>query len=855
MKQLETTYRNAVESTKSKIIDDLNKFLGMKDKMPSFEEYITNRGNYVDQIWINVWLNKSTSISRLEKKMFLKDKGYETEHIDRKVLDHLFRTEMRTYIPFDANKWLNDIWNTNNFTWEVRYKEAREKFLQKLEEERIQTALQTLQDELGEEIISLIEKNEDLLYLYVRHFVSCQFQKDLNTKKRYQLVDTFALEEKLNMIGRLEPDSYKTLSDFFEELTGDIRKTRNRKRTYFEYETYYNHYEDLVSEYLTDILPSIILKNLPASYYNNEQSRLSKETVEALIEEIIIYECEYLANGFIHNLQHEFITDLLNLANIPFDPEKHNEILHNDLAKRERLRAEELAEAKRKKEEEKRMIVDIFGQEYQPSIERNIRYILHIGETNTGKTHHALEKMKAASSGIYLAPLRLLALEVYDKLNEEGTLCSLKTGEEEKLIPEARHISSTVEMFHEKDFYECIVIDEAQMLTDKDRGFSWYKAITKANAAEVHIIGSQNAKEMILQLLGESNIELNEYHRDIPLEVEKREFKFSRVEKGDALICFSRKRVLETASRLENSGHSVSMIYGSMPPETRKKQVHRFIKGETSIIVATDAIGMGLNLPIRRVVFLENEKFDGEKRRVLTSQEVKQIAGRAGRKGIYNIGKVAFTSNINRMWNLLISEDKPIRTFAVAPTSIVFERFQNYYRDLENFFELWEKFESPKGTKKAALLEERILYEKIRGTEIEAKFSINDLYSFLHLPFSKKEPDLIWQWEKTMYALIHNTELPEPQIKKRNLEELELTYKAIGLHLLFLYRLDRRTEAIYWERIREEISDQIHTRLKTDVKKIAKKCHSCGKQLHWDHKFQICNACYERKYRNSYFEY
>ncbi|QED47831.1 DEAD/DEAH box helicase [Cytobacillus dafuensis] len=855
MNQLKITYRNAVESTKSKIIDDLSKFLGMKECIPSFEEYIKNRGNYVNQIWINVWLNKSTSISRIEKKMFLKNMGYETEHIDRKVLDHLFRTEMRTYMPFDAKEWLNGIWNTNNFNLELRYKEAREKFLQKKEEDRIQTALQNLQDELGEEIISLIEKNEDLLYLYVRHFVSFQFQKDLNTKQRYQLVDTFALEEKLNVLGRFEPDLYQTLSDFFDELTGDIRKTRNRKRTSFEYETYYYHYEDLVSDYLSDILPSIIIKQIPASYYNNEQSSLSKETVKALMEEIIIYECEYLANSFIQNLQHEFITDLLKLAKIPFDPEKHNEILLNDLSERERIRAEELAEVERKKEEEKRMIDDIFGQEYQPSVERNIRYVLHIGETNTGKTHRALEKMKAAQSGLYLAPLRLLALEVYDKLNEEGTLCSLKTGEEEKLIPEARHVSSTVEMFHEKDFYDCIVIDESQMITDKDRGFSWYKAITKANAAEVHIIGSQNAKEMILQLLGESNIELNEYHRDIPLEVEKREFKFSRVEKGDALICFSRKRVLETASRLENSGHSVSMIYGSMPPETRKKQVHRFIKGETSIIVATDAIGMGLNLPIRRVVFLENEKFDGEKRRVLTSQEVKQIAGRAGRKGIYNVGKVAFTSNINRMWNLLISEDKPIRTFAVAPTSIVFERFQNYYRDLEKFFELWEKFESPKGTKKAALLEERILYEKIRGTDIEAKFSINDLYSFLHLPFSKKEPDLIWQWEKTMYALIHNTELPEPQIKKRNLEELELTYKAIGLHLLFLYRLDRRTEAIYWERIREEISDQVHTRLKTDVKKLAKKCRSCGKQLHWDHKFQICDPCFERKYQKSYFKY
>ncbi len=120
-----------------------------------------------------------------------------------------------------------------------------------------------------------------------------------------------------------------------------------------------------------------------------------------------------------------------------------------------------------------------FGQEYRPSVDRNIHFVLHIGETNTGKTHQALSRMKEAESGLYLAPLRLLALEVYDKLNSEGIPCSLKTGEEEKVTEGASHISCTVEMFYEKDYFDVIVIDEAQMLADKDRGFSWYKAITK----------------------------------------------------------------------------------------------------------------------------------------------------------------------------------------------------------------------------------------------------------------------------------------------------------------------------------------------------------------------------------------
>ena len=139
-------------------------------------------------------------------------------------------------------------------------------------------------------------------------------------------------------------------------------------------------------------------------------------------------------------------------------------------------------------------------------------------------------------------------------------------------------------MFHEKDYYEVIVIDEAQMLADKDRGFAWFRAIMKANAKEVHIIGSWNIKMMLLDLLDEADIELHEYSRDIPLEVESKEFSLKQTKKGDALVCFSRRQVLETASRLQRNGHSVSMIYGSMPPETRKRQIELFNRGKTSLL-------------------------------------------------------------------------------------------------------------------------------------------------------------------------------------------------------------------------------------------------------------------------------
>jgi ATP-dependent RNA helicase SUPV3L1/SUV3 len=854
LNKLNAIYPQAIEHTKMKIYEDISHYLETKDTTPTFEQYLVDRSHYLEQIWINVWLNKSTNdVPRNEKKQFLSEKGFEVQGIDRKLINKLFRDEMRMYQPFDAMGWMNETFAGKEDEWKSHYQDAKVNFIKQEELKQLEEQRHSIRSEIEDSAVGILEEQYELFYLFVRYFVAKQLVADLQNNVKFQSVDTFALEEKLVDEGHFNPSAYTTVATFFEELTGDIHKTMNWGRSFYEYQTYFFVYESLIADYLSELIPEKILEQLPANlkedFYDTFQEKLSASFVKGSIAQLL-----YDIEGYIiEDIQAEYLSDLISLAEVPFVEKIHKEIFEKNLQAREQKEKEVQKELERKKAEEEQMMKDIFATEYDPSLKRQVRYVLHIGETNTGKTHHALERMKDAYSGLYLAPLRLLALEVFDKLNAEGMPCSLKTGEEEKVIPGANHISCTVEMFHEKEFYEVVVIDEAQMITDKDRGFSWYKAITKANAEEVHIIGSRNSKTMLLQLLGGSDIEIHEYSRDTPLEVETKEFHIKHIKKGDALICFSRRRVLETASRLQNDGHTVSMIYGAMPPETRKKQIQQFNSGKTKVIVATDAIGMGLNLPIRRIVFLENDKFDGTKRRLLTSQEVKQIAGRAGRKGIYNIGKVAFTSDIRKMRNLLLQEDEPVHTFAIAPTNSVFERFQRYYHDLGTFFELWGKFESPTGTKKASLAEEKSLYQMIAGTEIEARLSLMDLYGFLHLPFSKNEPVLTKQWEEKMYAIIHGRELPEPIVKERSLEELELSYKAIGLHLLFLYRLGERTTAIYWERLREEVSDKVQDRLKTDINKFVKKCKTCGKKLPWDHSFPTCEACYAaktRRYRN-----
>ncbi|TYS70349.1 RNA helicase [Sutcliffiella horikoshii] len=853
MDKLTIIHSTSLDLTKYKIEEDIQQYFETKEDLPTFAEYMEDRKHYVEQIWYNVWLNKVTNdVARKEKKHILSECGFETEGVDKKIINQLFKNEMREYEPFHAVEWLRQSSYTNPSVWAEKYIQARKDFQKRMEEKRLQLRMDAVTDKVDQAAHKIVEENQANYFLYVRHFVAKKVRDDLLNNPKFEETESYRREDVLKEAGPMDASDYHTLKGFFGELTGAVHQSFDYYEEYLEYETYYFYYEKRITDYLFGFLPGLIINELPKEILTDYDTVTSEEFTVSKLRKLLANSFYLMVNDYMEQLQDEFITDLLELAEQPFNLEIHEQYLQRDINDRKRKEEEILAEIRRKQEEEERMLDDIFGREYIPSNGRSTRYVIHIGETNTGKTFQALQKMKEAKSGLYLAPLRLLALEVYDTLNSDGVPCSLKTGEEEKLSLGATHFSSTVEMFYEKDHYEVIVIDEAQMIADKDRGFSWYKAITKANADEVHIVGSFSMKEMVLQLLGNADIEINEYTRDTPLQVEDRPFTLRDTKRGDALVCFSRKRVLETASILQNNGHQVSMIYGSMPPETRKKQMQRFIDGETTVIVATDAIGMGLNLPIRRVVFLQNEKFDGTRRRRLTSQEVKQIAGRAGRKGMYEVGKVAFTGDIKAMEKLIGGKDRQVHTFAIAPTSSILERFQKYSNKLGHFFELWDKFESPAGTEKATLSEEQILYETIEDTIIEARLTVNDLYGFLHLPFSTKEQTLINQWQQTMEAIVTREELPEPFMNKDSLENVELSYKSIGLHLLFLYRLDRRTEATYWERIRESFSDEVHERLQTDVKMRTKQCTKCGKKLDPDFKYAVCDACHFSKLRKKH---
>ena len=264
-----------------------------------------------------------------------------------------------------------------------------------------------------------------------------------------------------------------------------------------------------------------------------------------------------------------------------------------------------------------------------------------VGPTNSGKTHAALELLRAAESGVYLAPLRLLALEVHERLTDLGIAASLVTGEERVIDPQARHVSSTVEMVDLRREVDVAVVDETQMLQDEQRGWAWTLAIAGVRAKRVIMCGSQDGLAAARQLavrLG-TTIEERRFERKNPLKVVD-PIALGALRRGDAVVAFSRNAVVDLQGKIRAGGHSTAAIYGSLSPAVRRREAERFRSGEADVLVATDAIGLGLNLPIRRLIFVALEKFDGIATRMLTAPEIRQIAGRAGRYGIHEEGQV-----------------------------------------------------------------------------------------------------------------------------------------------------------------------------------------------------------------------
>ena len=258
-----------------------------------------------------------------------------------------------------------------------------------------------------------------------------------------------------------------------------------------------------------------------------------------------------------------------------------------------------------------------------------------LGPTNTGKTHLAIERMCAHSSGVIGFPLRLLAREVYDRVvaMKGAAQVALITGEERILPQTARYFLTTAESMpvagHGERDFAFAAIDEAQLGVDPERGHVFTDRMLRARGREeTLILGSDTLKPLIRKLLPEAEIVSRPRFSTLRYAGAA---KLSRLPPRSAIVAFSAEQVYALAEMLRRFKGGAAVVMGSLSPATRNAQVAMFQRGEVDYLVATDAIGMGLNMDVTHVAFAGLEKFDGHRDRRLTIAEMAQIAGRAGR--------------------------------------------------------------------------------------------------------------------------------------------------------------------------------------------------------------------------------
>ena len=501
-------------------------------------------------------------------------------------------------------------------------------------------------------------------------------------------------------------------------------------------------------------------------------------------------------------------------------------------------------------------IPDSYAQLYPTARQMKRHFIIHCGGTNSGKTYESLKALAAAPKGIYLGPLRLLAFECYERLNAQGVPCSLVTGEEELLVPGSFHQASTIEMMDDEEIHDVGVIDEAQMIADTQRGGNWTAAILGLPAREIHVCTAPHALPIILKLIDYCNdsVEVMEHERKIPLVVQRGSFEFpASVEDKDALIVFSKKSVIAVASELQQRGIRSSIIYGALPYEVRQQEMQRFLGGETQVVVATDAIGMGLNLPVRRIVFLESKKYDGRTTRPLLAEEIQQIAGRAGRYGIYNKGFVSSSYERKRIRACLRQEVPPIEQ-AILPFP---ESLLDLEGDLSRIMERWNEIpESGFFIKGDIRREIRLCRELEEYTQDKTL-----IYAFITIPYDEENPVLraIWQemftdeLEGTVESYEHEYDyIPRPIAA--NLPDLEFLYEKCDLIYYFCRTFHHEECMRGLEEARKEICRNM-MKILSEQKLPGRRCRSCGRELPWNYPYGLCEDCHEQqrgRYGRSY---
>lgn len=264
-------------------------------------------------------------------------------------------------------------------------------------------------------------------------------------------------------------------------------------------------------------------------------------------------------------------------------------------------------------------------------VPQDARLAAILGPTNTGKTHYAIERMLGHTDGVIGLPLRLLAREVYDKITEAKGYgaAALITGEE-KIIPEyARYYVCTVEAMPTDRRFSFAAIDEIQLARDPERGHVFTdRLLNMRGRHETLFLGAETIKPIIRKLVPDAEHITRERYSTLTYAGPK---KLSRLPKRSVIVAFSKDGVYALAEYMRRQHGGAAVVMGALSPRTRNAQAELYQSGEVDYLIATDAVGMGLNLDTKHVAFADIRKFDGRRRRALMSHETAQIAGRAGR--------------------------------------------------------------------------------------------------------------------------------------------------------------------------------------------------------------------------------
>ncbi|KAL4941026.1 hypothetical protein BDV06DRAFT_195305 [Aspergillus oleicola] len=482
--------------------------------------------------------------------------------------------------------------------------------------------------------------------------------------------------------------------------------------------------------------------------------------------------------------------------------------------------------------EQQRKIADLkHPAEWYPQARATQRTIhLHVGPTNSGKTYHALKRLEAAKSGFYAGPLRLLAQEVYHRFHTSGIPCSLVTGDDIKVPEDQRPtiVSNTVEMVSLGRQYEVGVIDEIQMIADPMRGWAWTRAFLGSCATELHLCGETRVVPLIRELaaLTGDKLEIHRYDRLNPLKAMTQSLRgdLTKLEKGDCVVSFSRVGIHALKADIEKAtGRRAAIIYGSLPSEIRTQQASLFNDPDNDydFLVASDAIGMGLNLSCKRIIFetsVKNMPVTGLRR--LTVPEVKQIGGRAGRyrsaaqhnddkkkgkKDGSNIGYVTSLEDVDLPYirQALETEPPPLEAACVQPPHAVLERFAGYFPQdisleylIKRFWEIASVNPLFSVRDPSAPLENAAIIDAVSGLELA------DQLTFMAAPIHTRDETgrqvaisfVRCVAEHTNGRLLDinelNLEVLEQQVSadKNYLHDLESLHKSIILYLWLSFR-------------------------------------------------------------------